>query len=41
MDVGTAYLYRSLDFEIYMKLPVRIKVPEETKHKMYSVKLQR
>ena len=41
MDVVTAYLYGSLDSEIYMKVPEGIKVPEETKRNIYSVKLQR
>ena len=31
MDVVTAYLYGSLDSEIYMKVPNGIQVPEETK----------
>ena len=35
MDVVTAYLYGPLDSEICMK------VPEETKRNIYSVKLQR
>jgi hypothetical protein len=39
MDVVTAYLYRSLDTEIYMKVPEGIKVPKEEECKMYSVKL--
>ena len=29
MDVVTAYLYGSLDTEIYMKIPEGIKVPNE------------
>lgn len=41
MDVVTAYLYGSLDSEIYMKVPDGIQVPEETKCNIYSVKLQR
>lgn len=41
MDVVTAYLYGSLDSEIYMKVPDGIQVPEETKRNIYSVKLQR
>ena len=41
MDVVTAYLYGSLDTEIYMKVPEGIKVPKEGERKMYSVKLQR
>ena len=35
MDIVTAYLYGSLDTEIYMK------VPKEEERKMYSVKLKR
>ena len=41
MDVVTAYLYGSLDTEIYMKVPEGIKFPKEEEHKMYSVKLKR
>ena len=41
MDVVTAYLYGSLDTEIYMKVPEGIKVPKEEERKMYSVKLKR
>ena len=41
MDVVTAYLYGSLDAEIYMKVPEGITVPKPEKHNMYSVKLQR
>ncbi len=36
MDVVTAYLYGSLDFEIYMKVPDGIQVPEE-KNTTYTV----
>ena len=44
MDVVTAYLYGSLDSDIYMKIPEGFKMPEalSTKPKeMYSIKLQR
>lgn len=44
MDVVTAYLYGSLDSDIYMKIPEGFKMPEalSTKSKeMYSIKLQR
>ncbi|GJY04586.1 putative RNA-directed DNA polymerase [Tanacetum coccineum] len=44
MDVVTAYLYGSLDSDIYMKIPKGFKVPEALSAKpkdMYSVKLQR
>ena len=44
MDVVTAYLYRSLDNDIYMKIPEGYKMPEAYTSKsrnMYSIKLQR
>ena len=44
MDVVTAYLYESLDSDIYMKIPEGFKMPEalSTKPKeMYLIKLQR
>ena len=44
MDVVTAYLYGSLDNDIYMKIPEGCKMPEMYKHtsqSMYSIKLQR
>jgi len=41
MDVVTAYLYGSLDAEIYMKVPQGITVPKPERCNMYSVKLQR
>jgi hypothetical protein len=41
MDVVTAYLYGSLDTEIYMKVPEGIKVPNEEERNIYSVKLQK
>ena len=44
MDVVTAYLYGSLDNDIYMKLPEGLKMPGALKEKsreICSVKLQR
>lgn len=43
MDVVTAYLYGSLDNEIYMKIPEGLKVPEEYRHSqdMCSIRLQK
>ena len=44
MDVVTAYLYGSLNSDIYMKIPEGLKLPEAYKSKsreMYSIKLQR
>ena len=43
MDVVTAYLYGSLDTDIYMRVPEGIKTPDpnNTNRNMYSVKLQR
>ena len=42
MDVVTAYLYGSLDSDVYMKVPDGLKIPDsKTNHNMYSVKLQR
>ena len=42
MDVVTAYLYGSLDFEIYMKVPDGISIPNpEANHNMFCVKLQK
>lgn len=44
MDVVTAYLYGSLDSDIYMKLPEGFRMPEADKSKdrsVYSIKLQR
>ena len=45
MDVVTAYLYGSLDHDIYMKIPEGYKMPEasnlSTSRSMYSIKLQR
>lgn len=44
MDVVTAYLYGSLNSDIYMKIPEEFKMPEalSTKPKeMYSIKLQK
>jgi len=44
MDVVTAYLYGSLDTQIYMKIPEGFKMPEASSPKpreKYSIKLQR
>ena len=44
MDVVTTYLYRSLDNDIYMKIPEGYKMPDAYNSKsrsMYSIKLQR
>lgn len=44
MDVVTAYLYGSLDTDIYMRIPEGLKMPETLKSKprhMYSIKLKR
>jgi hypothetical protein len=44
MDVVTAYLYESLDNDIYMKIPKGYRMPEAYNSKsrsMYSIKLQR
>ena len=44
MDVITAYLYKSIDNDIYMKIPERFRLPEANNIKprsMYSIKLQR
>jgi hypothetical protein len=44
MDVVTAYLYGTLDNDIYMKIPKRYRMPEVYNSKsrsMYSIKLQR
>ncbi|RVW34987.1 Copia protein [Vitis vinifera] len=44
MDVITAYLYGSIDNDIYMKIPEGFKLPEANSTKarsMYSIKLQR
>ena len=43
MDVVTAYLYGSIDINIYMKILEGFKLPEATNPKprnMYSIKLQ-
>ena len=43
MDVITAYLYGSMDNDIYMKIPKGFKLPEANSTKpcsMYSIKLQ-
>ena len=42
MDVVTAYLYGSLDSEIYMKIPEEISIPDNKANRnMYCVKLQK
>lgn len=42
MDVVTAYLYGSLDSDIYMKIPEGLKMIETSKPRdMYAIKLQR
>ena len=42
MDVVTAYLYGSLDFEIYMKVSEGISIPDNKANRnMYCVKLQK
>ena len=44
MDVVTAYLYGSLDSDIYMKIPEGFKMPESCNSRprnLYSIKLQR
>ena len=44
MDVVTAYLYGSLDANVYMKIPKGFTFPEAMNSKtwsMYSIKLQR
>ncbi|KAL0285431.1 UNVERIFIED_CONTAM: Transposon Ty1-MR1 Gag-Pol polyprotein [Sesamum radiatum] len=44
MDVVTAYLYGSLDTNIYMRIPEGLKMPEVLKskpHHIYSIKLKR
>ena len=42
MDVVIAYLYGSLDSDIYMKIPERLKMPEAyTPRNLYSIKLQK
>ena len=43
MDVITKYLYRSMENDIYMKIPEGFKLPEANNTKprsMYSIKLQ-
>jgi hypothetical protein len=42
MDVVTAYLYGSLDSDIYMKVPVGIRIPDNKENcNMYCIKLQK
>ena len=43
MDVVTAYLYESIDTNVYMKIPKGFKLPKVMNSKprsMYSIKLQ-
>ena len=42
MDIVTAYLYGSLDSNIYMKIHEEFKMPDAcTPHNLFSIKLQR
>jgi hypothetical protein len=41
MDVVTAYLYGSLDSDIYMKLSEGFKLPEAGSREQYSIKLNK
>ena len=42
MDVVTTYLYGSLDSDIYMKIPERLKIPEAyIPRNLYSIKFKR
>ena len=42
MDVVTVYLYGSLDFDIFIKIPEGYKMPEAyTPRNLFSIKLQR
>ena len=41
MDVVTAYLYRSLDSDIYMKLPEGFKLLGAGSREQYSIKLNK
>jgi hypothetical protein len=42
MDVMTAYLYGSLDSDIYMKVPDGIRIPDNKANRnMYCIKLQK
>jgi hypothetical protein len=42
MDVVTAYLYESLDSDIYMKVPDGIDILNpKANHNMYCIKLQK
>ena len=44
MDVVTAYLYGSLEKDIYMRIPEGFRMPKAFKlysHDLYSIKLQR
>src|SRR5438105_1773346 len=42
MDLVTAYLYGSLDLDIYMKVPEGLEIPNKNhNHNMYCVKLMK
>ena len=42
MDVVTAYLYGSLDLDIYMKVPEGLEIPNKSHSRnMFCVKLQK
>lgn len=41
MDVVTAYLYGSLDSDIYMRIPEGFKLHEAKSRNLYSIRLQR
>ena len=41
MDVVAAYLYGSLDSDIYMKIPEGLRIEDTKPRHLYSVKLQR
>ena len=42
MDIVTAYLYCSLDLDIYMKIPEGFKMPDAcTPRNLFSIKLKR
>ena len=41
MDVVMAYLYGSLNTNIYMKIPEGFKMPEAYNRNLYSIKLQK
>ena len=42
MDVVTAYLYGSLDSDVYMKVPKELEIPNKNHNRnMYCIKLQK